>query len=202
MTDLRNIKCSRCNTYRYEKQFIAKDRVMKTCEVCRENGKKYADKNRDKKKQYRIENRNKISENKKQWHIDNPQYSKQYEEEQKKNNQLQWKFRYMINHSKVYDKKHKLTITEDYITLDYLNQLWIFQKGRCFYQDCDCILDYESFDKHKRNDNLITIQRHDNNICHSESNTCLACWNCNVIKRKERQQFTQLLEATEQMTLE
>jgi len=163
--------------------------------------KQYNEINRDKKKQYRIENRDKISENQKQWHIDNPKYSKQYNEEQKQNNPLQWKFIYMINHSKEYDKKHNLTITEDYITMDYLNELFIKQNGLCFYQDCECVLDYETFDKKKRNDNLITIQRHNNDICHNQSNTCFACFSCNVNKHKERQQFTQLLEASEQITL-
>tara|TARA_R110002153_G_scaffold174557_1_gene327760 strand:- start:146 stop:361 length:216 start_codon:yes stop_codon:yes gene_type:complete len=44
MAELRTKKCPRCNTYRFEKQFIAKDRLLKTCEICRDNGKKYNEK--------------------------------------------------------------------------------------------------------------------------------------------------------------
>jgi len=190
MADLRNIKCPRCRTYRYEKQFIAKDRVMKTCEICRDKNKKYADQNREKQKQYYIDNVDKINKQVQQYH-----------EEQKSNEPLLTKFKFMIRSSKQYDKKHTLTITEDYITIDFLNQLWRLQDGKCFYQDCGCILDYETFDNHKRNDNLITIQRLDNNICHSESNTCLACWNCNVNQRKEHKHFTEILIATNKLAV-
>jgi len=44
MDDLRNKKCPRCRCYRFNVQFIAKDRLMKTCSICRDNGKKYNDK--------------------------------------------------------------------------------------------------------------------------------------------------------------
>jgi len=229
---IRDKKCPKCNGWRFKTQFIKDSREMKTCEVCRNYGKKYIDKIKDKRKQhyidnadkikeqtqqYRIDNadkikeqkkqhyndnRDKISEKNKQFHIDNPNYRKEYREEQQKNNPLHTKFNSMIRSSKTKDKKYNLTITEDYITMDYLNELWIKQNGFCFYQDCECVLDYESFDYHKRNDNLITIQRHDNNICHSQSNVCFACFNCNVIKRKELEQFTQLLQASESLTLQ
>jgi len=191
MADLRNIKCPRCKTYRYEKQFIAKDRVMKTCEICRDRGKKYADQNRDK-----------MSDYQKHWRTDNPEYFKQNRDEHKLNNPLQTKFKKMINNSTKTDKKYNLQINEDYITIDFLNELFIKQNGLCFYQDCECILDYESFDKNKRNDNQITIQRHDNNICHSQNNTCLSCFNCNVNKRKEREHFTEILIATNKLAVE
>ena len=214
---MRDKKCPKCKAWRFKTQFIAKDREMKTCEICRDRGKKYIDKNRENKKQYdiknkykitetqkqyRIENRDKILEQIKQWRTDNPEHIKQYVEEQKKNNPLQTKFKNMICSSKSNDKKYNLPITEDYITLDYLNQLWGFQNGLCYYEDCQVVLDYESFDKNKRNDNLITIQRHDNNICHSQNNTCLSCFNCNVNKHKEREHFTEILIATNKLAVE
>jgi hypothetical protein len=41
-----NIKCPRCNTYKYEEDFINnKNRVLKTCIDCRERNKKYRQKN-------------------------------------------------------------------------------------------------------------------------------------------------------------
>ena len=207
---MRDKKCPRCKAWRFKTQYIKDSREMKTCEVCRDNNKKYTEDNRDKiserKKQYRIDNRDKISENHKQIYIKNRdkilERTIKYNEEQKQNNPLQCKFKQMIRNSKHQDKRNNLTIDEDYINIDFLNELWVKQTGLCFYQDCDCILEYEIFDKHNRNPNQITIQRHNNDICHSKSNTCIACFNCNVNKRKELFHFTQLLEATEQMTLE
>ena len=214
---MRDKKCPKCNGWRFKIQFIKDSRELKTCDICRDRGKKYAENNRDKKletdkqwrmdnpehnKQYHIKNRDKLAEKNKQFRIDNPNYSKEYREEQKSNEPLLTKFNSMISNSKTKDKKYNLTITEDYITMDFLNELWIKQNGLCFYQDCECVLDYETFDKKKRNDNLITIQRHNNNLSHSQSNVCFACWNCNVNKHKERQQFTQLLQASESLTLQ
>ena len=175
----RDKKCPKCKAWRFKTQFIAKDREMKTCEICRARGKKYIDKNRNK-----INEKNKI-----------------YKDEQKQTEPLQYKFKEMVQHSKSKDKKYNLTITEDYITLDYLNELWRLQDGKCFYQDCECVLDYESFDKNKRNPKLITIQRHNNDICHSQNNTCLSCWNCNVNKHKEREHFTEILIATNKLAV-
>jgi len=205
MSNLRDTKCGRCGCWRKTEDFISNERVVKCCVNCRDIQKTYADKNREKinerQKKYDDKNRDKIEERQKQWRIDNPEYNKQFRDSQKQIEPLLTKFKNMIRSSKSNDKKNNLQITEDYITLDYLNQLWIFQNGLCYYEDCNVELTLD-FNKSCRTPTQISIQRHDNNICHSQNNTCLSCFNCNVNKHKEREHFTEILIATNKLAVE
>ena len=193
---MRDKKCPKCNAWRFPAQFIKNSRLLKTCDVCRDRGKKYNEQHRDEineyYKQYNEQHRDRINERQKQYH-----------EQQKQNQPLQHKLKRMIENSKQHDKKNNLTIDEEnYINMDFLTDLWIQQNGTCFYQNCGVELDYESFDKNQRKPTLLTIQRHNNNISHEQSNVCFACYDCNCRKRKELQQFNNLLQASESLTLQ
>ena len=169
---------------------------MQNRDEINEKNKIYKEQHRDeiieKQKQYNEQHRDEIHEK-----------QKIYRETLKKNKPIQTKFKRMIENSKRYDKQNNLTIDEDtYINMEFLTELWIQQNGTCFYQDCGVELDYETFDNKQRNPKLLTIQRHDNDISHDKSNVCFACWNCNVNKHREREQYNQLLKASESLTLQ
>lgn len=200
MAELRNKKCPRCRCWRFPKEFISNDRLLKTCDVCREKNKKST-------KKYYENNKEEIIEKQKQYYQTNKeeilQYQEQYHEKTKKNKPLQTKLKLMIRNSTQNDKKNNRSINEDkYINIDFLNELWIQQNGTCFYEDCNVDLDYETFDKKHKKSNLLTIQRHNNNISHDQSNVCFACFDCNCNKHKEREQYNSLLQASESLTLQ
>ena len=44
--ELRNKKCSSCRCYKYPNQFFSKDRLVKSCDDCRNRTKTYRDKKR------------------------------------------------------------------------------------------------------------------------------------------------------------
>ena len=169
-----NVKCGVCKCWRTEKDFVSKNRKMKSCNKCRERSKKNnienADKIKEKSKNYRIENADKIKEKR---------------EKTKKTNPLHFKFKNMISASKSNDKKHNRTYDEDdFITEDFLNELWINQNGKCFYECCNIELSLE-FNKDCRNPNQISVQRVNNNIAHIKENVVLSCYFCNCVKHME-----------------
>ena len=84
-------KCNKCRCWKELTDFIKKDKVMKTCITCRNNGKKWHDKNptysqqynQEHKqkiqiyfKKYREDNKEEISEKKKQYYKDKQEKTK------------------------------------------------------------------------------------------------------------------------------
>tara|TARA_R110000868_G_scaffold30901_2_gene113743 strand:- start:3313 stop:4005 length:693 start_codon:yes stop_codon:yes gene_type:complete len=137
-----------------------------------------ADKISQQQKQYCIDNADKISQQKKQYCIDNADKIKEKVEIQKKENPLQIKFKNMIKDSKTSDKKSNRTYEEEYyITKVFLNELWIKQDKKCYYDCCNIEM---ALDFDKSNTKRISIQRLNNDIAHIQSNCVFSCIQCNV----------------------
>jgi len=202
MSNLRDKKCSRCNCYRKEEDFISNERIIKSCIKCRNIQKKYADKNREYQKKYNEENRQKINERQKQYDEKHKkeilEYKKKYNEEQKQVNPLHIKFINMIKGSKQSDKKSNRTYDEDeYITEDFLNELWVKQNEKCFYECCECKLTLE-FNTNFRNPTQISVQRLNNDIAHIKDNCVLSCLKCNVSHKEDADFYKKMIERAKQ----
>ena len=83
--------------YELTKQF-------KTCLYCRTKDKEYREKSKDKRKQYRDNNKEKIKQRKKEYADNNKEKIKEYANKIKQENPLKLKIRNMISHSKAKDK--------------------------------------------------------------------------------------------------
>ena len=242
-------KCNKCRCWRETNDFIKNEAVMKTCIICRDNGKKSrivnadkikeglkkyyienadkvkeqqkkyaienADKIKEKQKHYRIENADKIKEQQKKhyiknadkikerkkkycidnadkvkeiqkkWRIDNANIIKETYEKNKKEKSLHIKFMNMVKSSKSNDKKkNRIYDAEDFIDYDFLNELWVNQNGKCYYDCCKVELSLD-FNKDCRNTNKISIQRLDKDIAHTKQNCVLSCFRCNCVKHME-----------------
>jgi len=126
------------------------------------------------------------------------QYKKQHYNKHKQENPLHIKFRNMINSSKTADKKSNRTYNEEeYITEDFLNELWVKQNEKCFYENCECKLTLE-FNTHFRNPNQITIQRLNNDIAHIKDNCVLSCYKCNVSHIEDADFYKKMIERANQ----
>jgi len=204
MSNLRDKKCSRCNCYRKEEDFISNERIIKSCIKCRNIQKKYADKEeiKEKQKKYRNEHKEELIKYHKQHNNKNKEkiaeYKKKYDEQQKINNPLHIKFTNMIKSSIKADKKHNRTYKEeDFITEDFLNELWVKQNEKCYYEDCECKLTLE-FNKDFRNPTQISVQRINNDIAHIQSNCVLSCYKCNVSNMENEKLYKKMIERVKQ----
>ena len=215
---LRDKKCNRCKCWRKQDDFISNERVVKCCVKCREATKKYNkqhyQENKEKKAEKQKQNKQKIAEYQKKYNEEHKQEKaeyqkqhyqenkekitekqKQYKEEQKKENPLHIKFLHMIQGSKTADKKSNRTYNEeDFITEDFLNELWVKQNGLCFYEICECKLTLEF----NRNSNQISIQRLNNELPHIQSNCVLSCFKCNVSNMENEKLYKKMVERTKQ----
>ena len=174
--------CSKCKYLKPSEEFIHNDKEMKTCNSCSEYAAKYRQQNKEKlahyNKEYRQQNKDAIKEY-------NQQKCKDHYQQRKLKDPLHFKFVNMVSHSKTYDKKNGLLYEdEDYITIEFLNELFCLQQGKCFYQDCEVELTLD-FIKETRPPTQITIQRHNNLLAHIQTNCCLSCFKCNH-SHKER----------------
>jgi len=175
--------------YRIENVDKVKQYRIENVDKKKEKDKKYyienADKVKERSKKYKVENADKIKETNKNYCIENADKIKQNRETIKKENPLKVKIKFMVSNSKYCDKKYNRTYDADnFITEDFLNELWVKQNKKCYYQDCECEL-ILCFNKDTRENNMITIQRLDNQIAHIKSNCVLSCYKCNVIAHKE-----------------
>jgi len=187
--ELKDTKCSGCNTLRKKTDFIYKEKVNKTCSKCYDNRLKNKEKNKEKNKQYYTQNTEKIKEQVQKYAIQNKDKIKEQHqkncERRKKENPLHIKIQAMLYSSKSTDKKlNRIYEKADYIDYDFLLGLWETQTGLCGYETCKCEM-VLTFNLETRNPQQISIQRLDNNIAHIKSNVILSCFECNVIKRME-----------------
>jgi len=171
-----------------------------------ERQKKYNEENKERiaeyKKKYNEEHKQELAEYQKQYKEEHKQelaeYKKQHYQQQKKENPLHIKFKHMINGSKDNDKKHNRTYEEEeYITEDYLNELWIKQNEKCFYEDCECKLTLD-FNKDFRNPTQISVQRLNNDIAHIKDNCVLSCLKCNFSKMENEKLYKKMIERVKQ----
>lgn len=221
----RNIKCGACKCWRTENDFISKNRKLKSCIVCRERGKKNYQEHKEelieKQKKYNEEHKQELTEYKKKHYQENKeellekqkkyneehkqeikqyhkQYQKQYIEEHRQENPLHIKFKFMIQGSKQSDKKYNRTYNEeDFITEDFLNELWVKQNEKCFYENCECKLTLD-FNKDFRNPTQISIQRLNNDIAHIKDNCVLSCLKCNHTHKEDADFYKKMVERAKQ----
>jgi len=199
---LRDKKCSRCKCWRTENDFISNQRMVKSCFKCREATKKYNNENKEKLKQYKEEHKQELTEYHKKYNQEHKQElaenQKKYNEEQKKENPLHIKFKIMIQGSKQSDKKSNRTYNEeDFITEYFLNELWVKQNEKCFYENCECKLTLD-FNKDFRNPTQISVQRINNDIAHIQSNCVLSCLKCNVSHKEDADFYKKMIERAKQ----
>ena len=80
----------------------------------------------------------------------------------------------IVSCSKNRDKLSRQYDPIHFITRNYVERLWLFQKQKCFH--CDKIM--SKYDRNKRDG--CTIERLDNKFGHTIKNCVLACKSCNV----------------------
>ena len=82
----------------------------------------------------------------------------------------------VLHHSRCFDKKKGFYDEEHFITRNYVERIWLFQKHLCHY--CDKLMQIK-----KRNAvDGCTIERLDNHFGHTIKNCVLACHHCNCRK--------------------
>ena len=91
-----------------------------------------------------------------------------------------------INGYKNQDIKKNRYIEKDFITLDNLIEKLLLSKLRCYYCKKKVKLLFDDV----RDNEQWTLDRLDNNICHTNSNTVIADLKCNIQRRlKDDKQF-------------
>jgi hypothetical protein len=88
----------------------------------------------------------------------------------------------LVGNSRVGDINHNRYDKRNHITTRYLLQLKKTNGDKCCH--CGCELDW-SDQQHIRRKQQVTLQRLDNSIGHVIGNCAYACFECNVIKRRE-----------------
>jgi len=101
--ELKDTKCSGCNTLRKKTDFIYKEKVNKTCCICLEYRMKNKEKNKEK-------NKDKIKEKQKQYYEQNKEKKKQYYEQNKEQIVDKKKKFYAKNTEKIKEKVQKYAI--------------------------------------------------------------------------------------------
>ena len=137
----------------------------KSCQECRDKGKKY----------YR-KNKLKTLERMRVYH-----------------SSLHVKCVIAVRHSKIRDRKlfnvEFLISNGDYINADWIIDKYHKQKGRCFYPNCGFQpMQFENRNKY----NGLTIERLDNDLPHTKDNCVIACRNCNCALHRVGRFITQL----------
>ena len=88
----------------------------------------------------------------------------------------------MVGNSRVGDINHNRYDKHNHITTKYLLELKKAIGDKCCH--CGCELDW-SDQQHIRRKQQVTLQRFDNSIGHVIGNCAYACFECNVVKRRE-----------------
>ena len=88
----------------------------------------------------------------------------------------------LVGNSRVNDIIKNRYDKENHITAKYLRQLKEDGDGTCCY--CGCVLDWSN-QQHIRRPKQVTLQRKDNTLGHIKNNCVYACFNCNVVLRRE-----------------
>jgi len=89
--------------------------------------------------------------------------------------------RSMISNAKREDKaKNRPIVLDEYITIEYIDNMYIAQEGLCDY--CKCILKFGPGINRSTCPDGLTLDRMDNNLPHAAANCTLACVQCNRIK--------------------
>ena len=183
MEELKTQKCPRCKTLRKPSQFIFNEKPHKCCIVCRDTSKAFYAKNKEIQKKWRVNNPEKIKEQKKK-HI----------EKMKTNNPLEYKFRRMINTSKETDKAKNIFDADKFIDIEFLNERYEIQNGLCLY--CNCLMD---LDFTKDNRNKISLKRLNYDYGHIKMNCFFSCFKCNTSRQENKHDETHYMEILDKM---
>jgi hypothetical protein len=109
----------------------------------------------------------------------------QRQQRRRDNNPLRAKCLAMVHNAKSKDIiSNRPFEMNEFITTDYLMDLYQQQNGKCYYECCktDMLLSFDSTARDKR---LLTLQRLNNDIAHTINNSVLSCFDCNCIKHRE-----------------
>ena len=87
----------------------------------------------------------------------------------------------IVSSSKARDKSGLIFDKAHFITRNYVERIWLFQKHKCHY--CDKTM--QVWDRKKADG--CTIERLDNKFGHTHKNCVLACSHCN--KSREKKNF-------------
>jgi len=204
----RDIRCPKCKCFRFEKDFIKNNRLLKTCINCRNNSKNYRLKH-----QMCIHNLQKyfckecggsqicihnlqrcfckecdgsqICEHKRQKNkcidcggSDVCKHNLQRYYCKTCSDPIKVSIQHWIVNSKESDKKYNRFDADRFIDKCFLKEL-IKDYPNCYY--CEVELQYVDY-----NDTLSTIERLNNNIGHIKSNCVLACRKCNLSRVGQR----------------
>ena len=204
-------RCWRYNTDFLSNDRIVKS-CIKCRQNQKRNNDKRKEKNADKRKEkntetetkenYYLKNREKLLAYQKNYIKDNPKYkqyqrnyyqnhkqrlidlNKSYYQSNKEDYPLFTKFSFMVYSAKANDKKYEYDEVE-YTDIPYLYELYTKQQGLCWYENCETKMDYTTFNRLTKKNNLITIQRLNDNLPHIKTNCVLACFNCNINLRRQ-----------------
>jgi hypothetical protein len=92
---------------------------------------------------------------------------------------LQKELERKINGYKGQDKNKKIYDKDMLITLEEVIDKLVSSKLKCYYCSCHIFLIY----KNMREPDQWTLDRKDNDLCHSAENTVIACLKCNLKRR-------------------
>jgi hypothetical protein len=105
-----------------------------------------------------------------------------------KNNSIK-EIKKKINNYKSQDIKKNIYDSNQLITINNIINKLYHSKLKCFY----CCDNIKFFYKIVRDPKQWTLDRIDNNLCHSNSNTIISCLSCNITRRltdKDKFEFT------------
>ena len=171
MTELK--RCTKCKENKllscFNKDKSKKDGLSPSCKQCKKisNAKSYR-KNKAKKKQYYLDNYDKI---------------KSYREERYKKSVDTWKnsLEWIIkNKLSGYKRKDKISNRFFDLSYDEIMELLINSKGECYY----CKKKYKLKGYENRCKDQWTLDRIDNDIGHCKNNCVVACYDCNAKRNK------------------
>ena len=86
-----------------------------------------------------------------------------------------------VNSYKQQDVKRKIYIPDKLIKVGEVGEKLLNSEGKCVFCSCDVLILYENV----RKGNQWTLDRVDNDVGHSDSNTRIACLTCNLSRRRQ-----------------
>ena len=151
--DLVTKVCSKCN-FEYDiKSFLKNDKLFKMCLNCRDILNTY-------KKTHLCE------------HLKQPNNCRSCYENLGQEYLLEWTIKKIIYNSRKSDLFYYRYNPDNYIDYDFIKEMVINNPCCCY---CDVVLTYNEYAQ-----NMCSIERIDNNKCHSKDNVKISCLSCNI----------------------
>jgi hypothetical protein len=197
-TDENNRKCTRCKKTKDISFFTKGDKILKMCQTCRDIDKKSKNKRKKEPEIFMCTICNKKKDPvsftskdgkilkmcqhcrdncKKSKNINKCIHGRRREDCKQHSDVLQITIKHMIGSSKQKDKKHDRYDPDNFIDKIFLEALfeeYDQYEMKCFW--CDTTMEMFNYDY---NDDIVSIERLDNNIGHTKKNCVLCCMTCN-----------------------